>query len=770
VVRGNMSIKINTKIYTSIEEVVSDYTNNDNFNTLIFYKGTVSVPVKLVNKNGTNSFKFFDENPSDRIKLVSLSTYLKRNFLVKASTITPIMEKWSNLRLKYWKEVGKIVDFIKEGGFSWIANVLRGFDSTDTKFMVTKSIYNKHLGEVASLMNSLGKDTLSPFFEKAFELAWEEDIKYWISNGNADSLDFNIGEEEESFTKAAKGAEDFLRDPKSIAIYPIEGVSMEKLIAIFSKLGKEEAGKLFYGKTWDFTKTNHSPWGNIEGLKLIEKEKARYEKMGALPLFPEVFYFKVDNEEEDPLLYEFLSILQSKPETTEIGLVLVGHGEVSEKYMDFEAFFVPFMATKSRTALKLFVKALEYDYSYSPVKFQPRNYNPAIVAYESESSKKEKPKFQIFSFSYGPMIDIKSPGDEKEIYLYAPMVEHVFHPQKGERLTGARRVFVENPSRLKEVYNEDNEERFRHTMYKVIDLIDIPSRSRSYTRQVVEVDLTERNKLVEMVGFVGEMLKRYKKYLDKKNSEIVLRNPEEVRGKDEIEERIIKDLCYFGDGERVYVKAISGGLTEEEKNILKMGATVIGNLRIETSKTENTFSEKVENLYDVILASIKRISSGDDEGEMGNFGTLLKFIGEISEMSKKVGEGHRVAIVRDGYEEIHEKIEDRKINLIRNSEKMPGFGVVRMAREVFPKLTRGLKEINGPNVTVIIDYSPGVKLYLLPEDCVGEGGEEYDLETLIEEGCDPQEIRINSVLERAVIFLDFKEEGLRVASINLSRF
>jgi len=63
-----------------------------------------------------------------------------------------------------------------------------------------------------------------------------------------------------------------------------------------------------------------------------------------------------------------------------------------------------------------------------------------------------------------------------------------------------------------------------------------------------------------------------------------------------------------------------------------------------------------------------------------------------------------------------------------------------------------------------------VELYLVPEDCVEEGGEEYDLETLIEEGCDPQEIRINSVLERAVIFLDFKEEGLRVASINLSRF
>jgi hypothetical protein len=761
---------INTKVYTSIEEVVSDYTNNDKFNTLIFYKGMVSVPMKLVKENGTNSFKFFEEDPSGRIKLLSLDTYLKRNLLVKASTIIPIMEKWSNLRLKYWKEVGKIVDFIKEGGFSWIANVLRGFDSTDTKFMITKSIYNKYLNEVASLMNSLEKDTLSSFFEKAFKAAWEEDIKYWISNISSDSLDFDVGEEERIFTEAARGAEDFLRNPKSVAIYSIERASGENLIALFSKLGKEEAGKLFYGETWDFTKTNYSPWDNIEGLKLIEKEKARYEKMGVLPLFPEVFYFKVDNEEEDPLLYEFLSILQSKPETTEIGLVLVGHGEVSEKYMDFEAFFVPFMARKSRTALKLFVKALEYDYSYSPVKFQPRKYNPVIVAYESESSKKEKPKFQIFSFSYGPMIEIKSPGDEKEIYLYAPTVEHVLYPKKDKGSAGARRVFVENPIRLKEVYNKDNEEMFRDTMYKVIDLIDIPSLSRSHTRQVVEVDLTEKNKLVEMVGFVGEMLKRYKEYVDKKNSEMVLRNPEEVRGKDEIEERIIKDLCYFGDGERVYVKAISGGLTEEEKNILKMGATVIGNLRIEISKTENTFSEKVENLYDVILASIKRVSSGDDEGEMGNFGTLIKFIGEISEMSKKVGESHRVAIVRDGYEEIHEKIEDRKINLIRNSEKMPGFGVVRMAREVFPELTRRLKEINGPNLTVIIDYIPRVELYLLPEDCVGEGGEKYDLETLVEEGCDPQEIRINSVLERAVIFLDFKEEGLRVASINLSRF
>jgi hypothetical protein len=92
-----------------------------------------------------------------------------------------------------------------------------------------------------------------------------------------------------------------------------------------------------------------------------------------------------------------------------------------------------------------------------------------------------------------------------------------------------------------------------------------------------------------------------------------------------------------------------------------------------------------------------------------------------------------------------------------------------MAREVFPKLAKKLEEINGPNITVVIDYSPRVELLLLPEDCVDEG-EVYDLETLIEEGCDPQELRINSVLERAVIFLDFKEEGLRVASINLSRF
>jgi len=763
-----MEKNVNTKVYTSIEEVVFDYTTKDDFNTLIFYKGMVSVPLKLANINGTISLRFFEGEPSDRIKLISTQPYIKRNFLLKASTIVQTMEKWSKLRLKYWREFGLIVDFIKEGGFSWIANVLKGFDSTDTSFMVTKSILNKHSEEVASLMNSLGKDALSSFFEKAFKLAWEEDIKYWISNGSADSLDFNVGEEEGIFTEAAKKAEEFLRDPKSVARYYIESSDGEKLIALFSRLGKEEVGKLFYGKTWDFTNTNQSPWDRIEVLKLIEKEKSRYEKMGVLPLFPEIFYFRVDNE-EDPLLHECLSVVQSKPEIVEIGLVLVGHGEVSEKYNDFEAFFLPFIATKARTALKLSTKSLEYGYSYSPIKFQPRNYNPVIVLYESEPSKKEKPKFQIFSFSYGPMIDIKSPGDEKEIYLYAPLVEQVFYPRRGEKLIGARRKFVENPAHLKEVYNEENEERFRDVTYKIVDLIDIPSLSRSYTNQVVEVDLTERNKIVEMVDFVEKVLKEYKGDLEKESSETVLRDPEEVRGEDEIEKRVIKDLCYFGDGGRAYVKAISRDLTKDQKNVLKMGATIVGNFRIETSQTKNTFSEKVENLYDVILANLKRVFSEDDEAKISSLGTLLDFIRKVSKIGKNVGRSYRVTIKRDGYEEIQEKIENQKINLIRNSEKMAGFGIARMSEEVFPEFVRRLEEIGGPNITVIVDYTPRLEIHVSPEECV-EDGEEHDLETLIEEGCDPKEILINSVLERAVILLDFEEEGLRVASINLSRF
>jgi hypothetical protein len=373
VVREEM--KTNTKIYTSIEEVVSDYTNKDDFNTLIFYKGMISVPIKLVGSNGTNSFKFFEENPSDRIKLLSTRPYIKRNFLLKTSTIITIMEKWSNLRLKYWKEVGEIVRFIREGGFSWIASVLEGFDWADTHFRIVERISDEHLGGLASLMNSLGKDTLSSFFEKAFKAAWEEDIKYRIRSGDADSFDFYVGEEERSFTEAANRVEDFLRNPKSVAVYSTGGVSGENLIATFSKLGKEKVGKINYGKIWDFIKTRYSPQDDRENIKLIEEEKVRYDKIGVLSLFPEIFYFEVDDK-EDYFLHEFLSIFQSKPETVEVGLVLIGHGEVSEKYMDFEAFFVPFMATKARTALKLFVKAIEYGYSYKPLEFQPRNYNP----------------------------------------------------------------------------------------------------------------------------------------------------------------------------------------------------------------------------------------------------------------------------------------------------------------------------------------------------------------------------------------------------------
>jgi len=249
-----------------------------------------------------------------------------------------------------------------------------------------------------------------------------------------------------------------------------------------------------------------------------------------------------------------------------------------------------------------------------------------------------------------------------------------------------------------------------------------------------------------------------------------LRDPEEVRGEDEIEEKIVKDLCYLGEGEKVYVKAISKDFTKDEKNILRMGSIISGNLSIETSGTINTFSEDVKNLYDVILATLKRVSKEDDKGKDGrDLNNLITFIRQVSEMSEEVGKAYRITAERYGNDEIFKKIKNPKIKLIKNSEKMTVFGIARIAEKVFPELSRRLEEINGPNITVVIDYSPRVELHLLPEDCVDEG-EGYDLETLIEEGCDPQELRINSVLERAVIFLDFKEEGLRVASINLSRF
>jgi hypothetical protein len=36
---------------------------------------------------------------------------------------------------------------------------------------------------------------------------------------------------------------------------------------------------------------------------------------------------------------------------------------------------------------------------------------------------------------------------------------------------------------------------------KIIDLINIPSLSRTHTTQAVEVDLTDRNKIIEMARF-----------------------------------------------------------------------------------------------------------------------------------------------------------------------------------------------------------------------------------------------------------------------------
>jgi hypothetical protein len=771
-------MKVNTKVYTSIEEVVSDYTNNDNFNTLIFYNGMISIPIKLVSSGGTHSLKFFEENPLYSIKTSSTRSYIKRNFLLKTSTITPIMEKWSNLGLNYGEEIRKIVDFIKGGNYFWIANVFEGFGRADTNFIV-ESLSREHLEDLVSLMNSIEKDTLSLFFEKAFTIAWEDYIKHKIRDKNTESLDFDVGEEKDSFAVAAMEIEDFLRDPKNLPTYPITVADGEELLALFSGIGKEETGKLHYGKIWDFVKTRFSPQGNRESLKFIEEEKEKYDKMGVLSLFPEIFYFKTEGK-GDWYLTEFLSIVQSKPETKEAGLVLLGHGEVSDRYKDFQAFFLPFVATKSRTALKLFTKSLEYGFYNNPIVFRSINYNPVTLVYESESSKKEKPKFQIFSFSYGPMIEIKSPEDEKEKYLYAPMVEHVFYSQRGKGSIGARRVFVEDPEKLS-IYNKNVEDmnfseetryrEIRETHEKLTSLINIPSLSRPYTRQEVEVDLTERNKIVEMIYFVEEMLERDKRGLEKRGSKIALRDPDTVIGEDEIEKRINKDLCYFGEGERVYIKGISEGFTKDEKNILRMGTALIGNLSIETSEIENTFIEKVKNLYEVILVTLKRfLPEKGGEGARKNFGKLLEFIKHVSEMSEEVGKAHRITVERDGEKEIFSKIEDPRIKLIRNSEKMTDFGIARMAKEVLPELAKRLEESNGPNITVVIDYIPRVELHLLPEDCVDEDGEKYDLETLIEEGCDPKKLGINSVLEKAVIFLDFKEEGLRVASINLSRF
>jgi hypothetical protein len=179
----------------------------------------------------------------------------------------------------------------------------------------------------------------------------------------------------------------------------------------------------------------------------------------------------------------------------------------------------------------------------------------------------------------------------------------------------------------------------------------------------------------------------------------------------------------------------------------------------------------VKNLYDVILVTLKRLSTEDDKGKDGpGLGILLTFISQASKISEEVGKAYRITVERYGNDEIFKKIKNPKIKIIKNSEKMTNFGIVRMAEEVFPGLARRLEESNGPNITVIVDYSPRVELHLLPEECVDENEGEYDLEALIEEGCDPDKVGINSVLERAVIFLDFKEEGLRVASINLSRF
>jgi hypothetical protein len=96
-------VTVNTKVYTSIEEVISDYEKKDNVNSLIFRSYVFSLPLKVLTEGNRDEkaigLDFIGEDPSKEIKPLKAEGYtishpvVLRNFLVKTSEFVSLMEK-----------------------------------------------------------------------------------------------------------------------------------------------------------------------------------------------------------------------------------------------------------------------------------------------------------------------------------------------------------------------------------------------------------------------------------------------------------------------------------------------------------------------------------------------------------------------------------------------------------------------------------------------------------------------------------------------------
>jgi hypothetical protein len=729
-------VKVNTKIYTSIEEVISDYGNKDHFNSLIFFGYILSSPIKL-SKSGDIQLEILKDGVPNAVRLLIDPSagplrLIDRNFLVRTSEFVPIMEKWSKLGLAYSEEVGKIANFIKNGGYKWIAYSLGDYIVTSQEYLSYEEYDKSLVEELKSSMVSAGNEFLSDFIEEQIFRGREYHLIRSIeeSMNKKSGFDFYIGESQDGFYSAAEKADELFKEPQGIFSWSYN--LKNSLIAVFGGLGgmrtgTVEKGDLIYEKIAQYSKKVN---------EFLDKEREIYEKIGVLPFYPEVFLFP---EKSGPY---GLYIPCSRPEILETGIVLLGHRERKSKDHKFEMLFIPFVAAKTETAVALSVYTVRTTRSNNP-KQRPLHYYPVLIAYESEASKRKNPKFQIFSFTEGPVISSNCWTGKEEIY--APLVEHVYTTIKKDQSIGVRRSLVANSEWIYETYYEDRNF-YERLLSKFAKLTDISHLSK--TRKVV-IDLTERNKIVEILSLIEYLLEKIDQR-EESDSKFFFIDPSEISPKEGIE-ILTSTLCYSVTEERRTEKVQINMIDEfkrEERELMKTGASVGGYLSIDPDES-NVYLDKISKLHDLILISLRMLY------QLGREKTreYINLIKELSEASEELKKSYRIS----------SRIRKKEIGLIsRKSEVSSGIDILRTAKRYFPGLSKSLEDGDGPNITVAFEYSPEIEVYFPRDKCQG-----VDLDALMDKELEASYVHILSYLKRAAIFFDFEKEGLRVASINV---
>jgi hypothetical protein len=644
----------------------------------------------------------------------------------------------------YGKEIGEIAKIIRK--YSWIASSARHITgkASDVSIDLEKNFSKKYLEEIKSIMTKIGKESFYLFIEKSFKL-WKEEYGggkiegFGFYTGKPEGLDYQIGKED--FTKIAVEVDELLQKSLFKAHY-----MKDIKISIFDPLKEgERKEEPRYEKTE--LRASH------EFKILLDKEKKEYEKMGVLSFTPEAFRVKVEEVKQANSLF----LLCSSPEIVEVGIVILGHREISENDKKLEVFFLPFAATRVKTNIGVF----RYD-SGGP------NLYPVFVAQDIETLEKDSPKFQMLSFSRGLNVSLVCEDRVKKIEVYAPLVEYVRTSKDGKHSVEAHRKLVAKADKIREKYGEKRE-LFDLIADKVRELMESPADpSQQDKMRTVEIQVTEMSKIGEISSFLRELIEEG----EGKESGLILRSPVELWEKDGTEVITkVKYLCFSANRKGKVVIAALNEITEENRNLMRMGASLGGNLLI-TPDYPNKVPEYVKNLYDLILASIRDISPSKDKEKKDWNTEVSRVLEEISEISREIRKNSEIKFTVQK----HRIKKDVKLlsKMINKARISANYNIAKIAKEYLSELARILEGKEGPEVTVVFEYAPEIELrfkpipYVAGYDEVGYYHEiETDPEVLLLSGFDPIKAKVLSYLKRVAIFIDFKEHGIRIASITL---